>query len=62
MVVTVMTELISRYDARMCTLTDNGLVFTTRLALSTMVQPEAKATSIMRPLVRRFVSLPDPGF
>lgn len=32
MVVTVMTELISRYDAPMSTLTDNGLVFTTRLA------------------------------
>lgn len=32
MVVTVMTELISRYGAPMSTLTDNGLVFTTRLA------------------------------
>lgn len=32
MVVTVMTELISRYGAPTSTLTDNGLVFTTRLA------------------------------
>lgn len=32
MVVTVMTELISRYGPPMSTLTDNGLVFTTRLA------------------------------
>lgn len=32
MVVTAMTELISRYGAPMSTLTDNGLVFTTRLA------------------------------
>lgn len=32
MVVTVMTELISRYSPPMSTLTDNGLVFTTRLA------------------------------
>lgn len=32
MVVTVMTELINRYGPPMSTLTDNGLVFTTRLA------------------------------
>ena len=32
MVVTAMTELISRYGAPYSTLTDNGLVFTTRLA------------------------------
>lgn len=32
MVVTEITELIARYDAPMSTLTDNGLVFTTRLA------------------------------
>lgn len=32
MVVTVMTELISRYGPPASTLTDNGLVFTTRLA------------------------------
>lgn len=32
MVVTVMTELIRRYGPPMSTLTDNGLVFTTRLA------------------------------
>ncbi|MFK4806854.1 DDE-type integrase/transposase/recombinase [Microbacterium sp. ZW CA_36] len=32
MVVTAMTELISRYGPPMSTLTDNGLVFTTRLA------------------------------
>lgn len=32
MVVTVMTELIARYGAPASTLTDNGLVFTTRLA------------------------------
>lgn len=32
MVVTVMTELIARYGAPHSTLTDNGLVFTTRLA------------------------------
>jgi transposase InsO family protein len=32
MVVTAMTDLISRYGPPMSTLTDNGLVFTTRLA------------------------------